>query len=93
MTAPAHAHATDRKLTEAEISELRERVKSFMDEHIYPNEPFFHEHSARRDPQGVAKMKELQAKTKGMGMWAPASRKPSGRWGCGQGFRSCRRRA
>src|SRR6476660_7828159 len=68
MTAPAHAHATDRKLSDAEVSDLREKVKTFMDENIYPNEPFFHEHNARRNPEGVARMMELQAKTKAMGI-------------------------
>jgi len=84
MTAPSHAHGSDRKLTEEEISELRERVKAFMAEHIYPNEPFFHAHSPRRSAEGVAKMKELQAKTKAMGMWAPHL--PSAAGGMGIGF-------
>ncbi len=83
MTAP-HAHATDRKLTEEEILELRGRVSSFMDEHIYPNEPFFHEHHPRRDPVGQAKLKELQALTKSMGMWAPHL--PAEAGGMGIGF-------
>jgi len=84
MTAPAHAHATDRKLSEGEITDLREKVKTFMDEHIYPNEGFFHEHSARRNPEGIAKMKELQARTKAMGMWAPHL--PAEAGGMGIGF-------
>jgi alkylation response protein AidB-like acyl-CoA dehydrogenase len=84
MTAPSQAHGPDRKLTEEEISELRERVKAFMAEHVYPNEPFFHEHHPRRSSEGVAKMKELQAKTKAMGMWAPHL--PSAAGGMGIGF-------
>ena len=69
MTAPAHG--TDRKLTKDEIDDLRNRVTAFMDSDVYPNEGFFHEHNPRRNPAGIAKMKELQAKTKAMGMWAP----------------------
>src|SRR3990172_5338729 len=84
MTAPSHAHGSDRKLTEEEISELRERVKAFMAEHIYPNEPFFHAHSPRRSAEGVAKMKELQAKTKAMGLGAPPL--PWAAGGMGIGF-------
>ena len=82
MTAPAHG--TDRKLSKEEIDELRDRVKTFMDSDVYPNEGFFHEHSPRRDPQGIAKMKQLQAKTKAMGMWAPHL--PAAAGGMGIGF-------
>ena len=84
MTAPAHAHATDRTLTEEEISELREKVKAFMESDIYPNEQFFHHNSPRRSEAGVKKMKELQAKTKAMGMWAPHL--PAEAGGMGIGF-------
>ncbi|MGI8925267.1 MAG: acyl-CoA dehydrogenase family protein [Tepidiformaceae bacterium] len=83
MTA-VQAHATDRKLSEQEIDDLRDRVKQFMDSDIYPNEALFHEHSARRDPVGIGKMKELQAKTKAMGMWAPHL--PAEAGGMGIGF-------
>ncbi len=55
-----------------------------MTEHIYPNEPFFHEHHPRRSAEGTAKLKELQAKTKAMGMWAPHL--PSAAGGMGIGF-------
>jgi alkylation response protein AidB-like acyl-CoA dehydrogenase len=79
-----HAHATDRKLSKAEIDDLRAKTRSFMDEHVYPNEPFFHEHSARRDPAGIARMKDLQARTKAMGMWAPHL--PAEAGGMGIGF-------
>ncbi|MCL4241448.1 MAG: acyl-CoA dehydrogenase family protein, partial [Dehalococcoidia bacterium] len=84
MTAPSQAHGPDRKLTEEEISDLRERVKAFMAEHIYPNEPFFHKHHPRRSAEGAAKLKELQAKTKALGMWAPHL--PSAAGGMGIGF-------
>jgi acyl-CoA dehydrogenase len=79
-----HAHATDRKLSKDEIDDLRARTRSFVDEHVYPNEPFFHEHSPRRDPAGIARMKEMQARTKAMGMWAPHL--PAEAGGMGIGF-------
>ena len=82
MTAPAHG--TDRKLSKDEIDDLRNRVKAFMESDVYPNEGFFHEHNPRRNPEGVAKMKELQAKTKAMGMWAPHL--PAEAGGMGIGF-------
>ncbi len=50
-----------------EIKELRRKTTDFMEEQIYPNEPTFHEGGA----QAEELMKELQAKTKAMGMWAP----------------------
>jgi len=82
MTAPAHG--TDRKLTQDEIDDLRNRVTEFMKSDVYPNEGFFHEHNPRRNPAGIAKMKELQAKTKAMGMWAPHL--PAEAGGMGIGF-------
>ncbi|HMO94838.1 MAG TPA: acyl-CoA dehydrogenase family protein, partial [Tepidiformaceae bacterium] len=79
-----HAHATDRKLTEQEIDQLRERVKAFMNEHIYPNEPFFHANHARQSAAGRERIKEIQALTKAQGMWAPHL--PSEAGGMGIGF-------
>jgi len=84
MSTTDHAHATDRKLSEEEIHELRERVKAFMAEHIYPNEAFFHEHHPRKSTEGAALVKELQAKTRAMGMWAPHL--PAEAGGMGIGF-------
>jgi alkylation response protein AidB-like acyl-CoA dehydrogenase len=53
-----------------EIRDLRKRVRDFMDEHIYPNETFFmDEHTDVGKRQDL--MKDLQARTKSMGMWAP----------------------
>ena len=83
MTAP-HAHATDRHLSQQEIDELRARTKAFMESDIYPNEAFFHEHNIRRSPEGVARIKQIQAKTKAMGMWAPHL--PAEAGGMGIGF-------
>jgi acyl-CoA dehydrogenase len=84
MTTAPHAHGTDRKLSQAEIDELRNRTKTFMASDIYPNEPFFHEHHPRKSREGQAKLKELQAKTKAMGMWAPHL--PAEAGGMGIGF-------
>ncbi len=78
-----HAHATDRQLSRDEIEALRDRAKTFMDSDIYPNEAFFHQHGMR-SPQGQARMKELQAKTKAMGIWAPHL--PAEAGGMGIGF-------
>ena len=50
-----------------EIRELRRKTTDFMEEHIYPNEATFHEGG----PQAEELMKDLRARTKAMGMWAP----------------------
>jgi alkylation response protein AidB-like acyl-CoA dehydrogenase len=63
-----------------EIREQRRKVSGFMKEHIYPNEPVFHEGG----DSAVALMKELQAKTKAMGMWAMFIGPEAG--GSGTGF-------
>ena len=63
-----------------EIKELRRKTTDFMEEQIYPNESIFHE----GEPEAVELMKELQAKTKAMGMWAPHL--PAEAGGMGIGF-------
>ena len=63
-----------------EIKELRRKTTDFMEEQIYPNEAIFHEGGA----QAEELMKELQAKTKAMGMWAPHL--PAEAGGMGIGF-------
>jgi acyl-CoA dehydrogenase len=63
----------------SEIRELRARVKAFMDEYIYPNEPLFH----GGGPEAEALMKDLQARVKAMGMWAPHLPKEAGGMGIG----------
>ncbi len=66
-----------------EVKELRAKVKSFMDEHVYTNEPFFlneENHQAEKE----ALMKDLQARTKKLGMWAPHL--PAEAGGMGIGF-------
>ena len=66
-----------------EVKELRAKVKSFMDEHVYTNEPFFlneENHQAEKE----ALMKDLQSRTKKLGMWAPHL--PAEAGGMGIGF-------
>ena len=63
-----------------EIKELRGKVTSFMEEHIYPNEPTFHEGGDQAD----ALMKDLQQRVKSMGMWAMFIGPEAG--GSGTGF-------
>ncbi len=63
-----------------EIKELRRKVREFMDQHIYPNEPAFHEGGH----QAEALMRDLQARTKAMGMWAMFIGPEAG--GTGTGF-------
>jgi len=65
-----------------EVKELRQKVKAFMDEHVYPNEPFMLEEGHPQERQAL--MKDLQARTKGMGMWAPHL--PAEAGGMGIGF-------
>jgi acyl-CoA dehydrogenase len=63
-----------------EIREMRQKVRAFMDEHIYPNEELL----AEGGDQAEALMQELQAKVKAMGMWAPHL--PAEAGGMGIGF-------
>ncbi len=63
-----------------EIKELRRKVKAFMKEHIYPNEPVFHEGG----PPAEALLKELQSRAKAEGMWAMFIGPEAG--GSGTGF-------
>ena len=63
-----------------EIREMRARVRSFMEEHVYPHEPIFQEGG----PQAESLMKDLRARVKAMGMWAPHL--PAEAGGMGIGF-------
>ncbi len=65
-----------------EIRELRSKTRSFMDEHIYPNEPYLMREEDGADREAL--MKDLQARTKAMGMWAPHL--PAEAGGMGIGF-------
>jgi alkylation response protein AidB-like acyl-CoA dehydrogenase len=63
-----------------ETLERRNVVQAFMEENIYPNEPLFE----RGGEEAEHLMKELQAKTKSMGFWAPHL--PAEAGGMGIGF-------
>lgn len=63
-----------------DIREDRRKVRSFMDQYIYPNEPML----ARGDDEAELLMKELQTKVKAIGMWAPYIGPEAG--GTGRGF-------
>jgi acyl-CoA dehydrogenase len=63
-----------------EIREMRQKVRAFMDEHIYPNEELMTEGG----DEALALMQELRAKVKEMGMWAPHL--PAEAGGMGIGF-------
>jgi acyl-CoA dehydrogenase len=54
----------------AQVNELRKRLSGFMDEHIYPNEPRFHEHSRGSDRwQPVPAIEELKPVARAAGLW------------------------
>jgi acyl-CoA dehydrogenase len=63
-----------------EVRELRGRVRAFMDEHIYPNEPVFD----REDEDAEALVKDLRSRVKATGLWAPHIGPEAG--GTGRGF-------
>ncbi len=65
-----------------EIREMRQKVRAFMDEHIYPNEEFL----TGSEDKALALMQELRGKVKKMGMWAPHL--PAEAGGMGIGFMS-----
>jgi acyl-CoA dehydrogenase len=63
-----------------EVRELREQVRSFMEEHVYPGESALD----REDDEAEALLKDLQARVKAAGMWAPFIGPEAG--GSGRGF-------
>ncbi len=62
-----------------ETQERRKVVREFMEEHIYPNEQLF-QHGGK---QSEDLLKDLQAKVKAMGYWAPHLPKEAGGMGIG----------
>jgi acyl-CoA dehydrogenase len=62
------------------VAERRERVRAFMDEHVYPNEAAL----VREDDAADALVKELQQAAKDAGLWAPHLPPEAG--GSGSGF-------
>ncbi|MCH7485214.1 MAG: acyl-CoA dehydrogenase family protein [Chloroflexi bacterium] len=63
-----------------EIKKLRADVRAFMDEFIYPNEEVIEDAG---DDQAADLIKDLQARTKKMGYWAPHLPKEAGGMGIG----------
>jgi alkylation response protein AidB-like acyl-CoA dehydrogenase len=70
----AEAHACDANAVAIgdlrptdEVLELRARVRSFMEEHVYPNEPALD----REDEEADALVAALRAHAKEQGLWAP----------------------
>lgn len=52
------------------VKELRERVDAFMQEHVFPAEPIFHQQVAEGDRwQPTAIVEELKVKAKAEGLW------------------------
>ena len=52
------------------VKELRERVDSFMQEHVFPAEPIFHQQVAEGDRwQPTAIVEELKVKARAAGLW------------------------
>ncbi len=52
------------------VQELRRQLTGFMDEHVYPNEPLFHDEVRQGDrwkPTGI--IEELKQKAKAAGLW------------------------
>jgi acyl-CoA dehydrogenase len=62
------------------VAERRAQVRSFMEEHIYPNEQAF----AREDDAADALVRELRQAAKDAGLWAPHLPPEAG--GSGSGF-------
>ena len=64
----------------AAVTDRRERVRAFMEEHVYPNEPAL----AREDDAADALIRDLRQKAKEAGLWAPHLPPEVG--GSGSGF-------
>ena len=62
------------------VADRRGRVRAFMEEHVYPNEPAL----LREDDAAEALVRELQHEAKEAGLWAPHLPPEAG--GSGSGF-------
>jgi acyl-CoA dehydrogenase len=51
------------------VQDLLKRVRSFMDEHIYPNEHLYHEQIEKNRWQPVPIIEELKPKARAAGLW------------------------
>jgi alkylation response protein AidB-like acyl-CoA dehydrogenase len=64
-----------------EIRKIRSDVTAFMDEHVYPNEHIVEDGGDPKEAESL--IKDLQARTKKMGYWAPHLPKEAGGMGIG----------
>jgi acyl-CoA dehydrogenase len=53
----------------AKTKELQQRLQTFMDAHVYPNEKRFEEETAREAWRPTRIVEELKAKARGEGLW------------------------
>jgi acyl-CoA dehydrogenase len=53
----------------AKAKQLQQRLQSFMDAHVYPNESRFEEETAREPWKPTRIVEELKAKARGEGLW------------------------
>src|SRR5580698_2155251 len=53
----------------AKMKELQQRLQSFMDAHVYPNERQFEEETAREPWKPTRIVEELKVKARGEGLW------------------------
>ena len=53
----------------AKTKELQRRLQKFMDAHVYPNERWFEEETAREPWKPTRIVEELKAKARGEGLW------------------------
>src|SRR5271167_3388378 len=53
----------------AKTKELQQRLQSFMDAHVYPNEQRFEEETAREPWKPTRIVEELKVKARGEGLW------------------------
>src|SRR6266498_3713713 len=52
------------------VKDLQQRVTAFMDEHVYPNEVRYHQHTTGPDRwQPVPVIEELKPKARAAGLW------------------------
>jgi len=66
--------------TTPQVREVRDRVRAFMEEHVYPSEAAL----GREDDQADVLLKDLRARVKAAGLWAPFIGPEAG--GTGLGF-------
>jgi acyl-CoA dehydrogenase len=53
----------------AKVQELQQRLRAFMDEHVYPNEGLWHEQIAAQRWQPTPILEQLKPKARAAGLW------------------------